>query len=207
MRPFSIRLVANAALAIGIVAAIGGVIHAVQAAVQTGAPVTVPATVDMADLPGGGGPAPQAAPGLPDGSLIVWPAGGQALYVPDSTAVERVLARGDTVVVSLGVLLGAFLLRGLLMSIADGRPFEPGNPRRLAGIAGLVVVCGILGPALPDVAGIVVLDRLGIGGPAGPYGVSVSWPVIPLLFAPPLLALAEAFRRGAELADDVRGLV
>lgn len=201
----SIRLIANAALAIGLVGGVGGIAYAVNGGTRAGAPVTVPAHI-TGDVGVDYGAVPFAAPGLPAGSELRPRAPEWVLSVPDSTVAEQLLARGDSAVIGLAVLAGTFLLRGLLLSIADGRPFERGNARRLAGIAGLVAVGTTVGPALPDVAAGLVLDRVHAFGDA-PYAAQVSWPLIPLLFVPVLLALAEAFRRGAELDADVAGLV
>jgi hypothetical protein len=53
----------------------------------------------------------------------------------------------------------------------------------------------------------LVLQRLGLSGASSPIFAEVA-PSLGLLLAVPfLLALAEAFRRGAELAKDVEGLV
>lgn len=48
---------------------------------------------------------------------------------------EQLLARGNGAVLGLCVGLGALLLRRLLLSIAEGRPFDARNPARLAGMA------------------------------------------------------------------------
>ena len=57
------------------------------------------------------------------------------------------------------------------------------------------------------VAARLVLDRLGLGGPGSPLAAHLTISPVPLLLALFLLPLAEAFRRGAQLAKDAEGLV
>jgi hypothetical protein len=102
---------------------------------------------------------------------------------------------------------GAWLLRGLLLSITDGNPLLPANARRIAGIAGLVIVAAAAGEFLPAMAGAMVLDRLGLGAGAPVAPLRAELGLFPILLAMVLLALAEAFRRGSELARDAEGLV
>ena len=205
VRPVSIRLMAAALPVLGLVVAVGGVVSVLDGLRR--ADVLVPVSVDFSRLPGGGASVSVPAAGLPAGSYVEVLSPEQGLRVPDATPVEQLLANADGALLGLAVLAGAVLLRRLLLSIADGRPFRSGNAWRIAVLAVLVGGVGTLAPVLPDLAGILVLERLGAVGPDSPYGAQVSFPLTPLLVAPVLLALAEAFRRGAELADDVRGLV
>jgi hypothetical protein len=206
--PRLIRFLAGAVVAVGLVAAVFGVAYAINGATHTKAEVAVPvelAPASSGDLRPTG--VRLSEPALPDGS---WREAAQdelTLRAWDSTLVEQLLARGDAAVLGLSVGFGAFLLRRLLLSTAEGRPFEPGNARRIATIAVLVAAGGTLAAVLPDIAGILVLDRLGQTGPGSPFVVGVGFPLMPVLVAPLVLALAEAFRRGAELAADVDGLV
>lgn len=204
----SIRLIAAAAAGIGLAWGVGSVAYAINGATRAGAPVVVPGVRIVGDLGVNFGAPPFDPPGLPPGSQFSTSGYDWLLAAPDSTVAEQLFARSGYAVAGLGLLIGTFLLRGLLLSVADGRPFDPRNARRLAGIALVVLVTGLLGPALPDVAGVLALDRLGGAGPDSPYRAGVDWEVGGAWFVwPVLLALAEAFRRGAELADDVRGLV
>ncbi|MEV6054315.1 hypothetical protein [Streptomyces sp. NPDC052107] len=128
-----------------------------------------------------------------------------------STVPEQILARGGTAVITVCVGVGAFLLYRILQSIAAGRPFESGNPRRIAGLAGAIWVAGVVPGVLTSAAASLVLRRVGLAGPHSPVmapplnliGSMVGNLLLPLL----VLAFAEAFRRGGELARDVEGLV
>jgi hypothetical protein len=93
----------------------------------------------------------------------------------------------------------------VLGSIAEGRPFARGNDRRLVVLAATVAVAGVLAPLLPQLAGLLVLDRTGLAGPR--FMATPSVELAPLLVGVLILAAAAAFRAGERLADDVRGLV
>lgn len=202
-----VRFLAGAALALGVIAAVAGTAHWVNGLTHVRAEVTVPVELAAPDA----GVTAEGTVRLPEPRL---PAGGWVetsgpltLRAWDSTLTEQLLARGDSLVLGLGLGAGGLLLRRLLLSVARGWPFEPGNARRLAMIAGLVAVVGTLAGVLPQVAGLLVLDRLDQVGPGSPFSAGVSFPLLPVLATPVVLALAEAFRRGAELADDADGLV
>ncbi len=123
-----------------------------------------------------------------------------------STVAEQLLARGDIALLGLVVGAGALLLVPLLRSVAAGRPFEPGSARRLALLASVVAVHGVIGPLLPAAATAMVLARTGLGEP-GVLEPGVVFPFAPFALAAGLLVAAEAFRRGEQIADDVEGLV
>lgn len=208
--PRLIRFLAGAALVVGLGLAVFGVAYAANGATHVDAEVTVP--VELAGgTEGLGSDRPGAVrldePVLPAGSWLEAGRDTVTLRAWDSTLAEQLLARGDAAVLGLCLGLGGVLLRRLLLSTAEGRPFQPGNARRLAVIAVLIAAGGTLSGVLPDLAGVLVLDRLDQVGPESPFVVGVHFPLLPVLIAPVVLALAEAFRRGAELADDVDGLV
>jgi hypothetical protein len=129
------------------------------------------------------------------------------LHASDSTVAEWLAARGGGAVVGLCMGLGAFLLRRLLLSIGAGQPFQSRNASRIAGIAGLIMVATIAAGVLRYAAAHLVLGRLGLGGQGSPVAAYLTVSFVPLLAALFLLAVAEAFRRGTELAKDTEGLV
>ena len=124
-----------------------------------------------------------------------------------STVAEQLAGHGGSAVVGLCIAVGAFLVRRLLLSIGSGQPFQRGNAARIAGIAGLIVVATFAASLLPYLAARLVLDRLGLGGPGSPLDADLAIPAAPLLLALFLLAFAQAFRQGTELAKDAEGLV
>ena len=156
----------------------------------------VPGTIRL-DLPGA-----MASPASLEAPLRT-----VTVRAPDSTIPEQLLSRGAAAMLWVCIGAGAWLLRGLLLSIIDGNPLLPANARRIAGIAGLVIVAAAAGEFLPAMAGAMVLDRLGLGAgtPVAPLRAELD--LLPIVVAMVLLALAEAFRRGSELARDAEGLV
>jgi hypothetical protein len=194
------------------VAAIAGPVYAINGATQAPGTVRVPVLLgETAErLAEGEERIPLAVSGLPDG-VGVWALDTGTdveLAAWDSTVVEQLLSRGGAVVLGLAVGLGAWLLRPLLESLAAGRPFCSGNARRLAWLAVVVVAAGQVGPLLPQIGSLVVLDRLDLAFPGTPVAPSLSLSLGPaLLIGLLLLVLAEAFRQGERLSRDVEGLV
>lgn len=125
----------------------------------------------------------------------------------DSSVGEQVLAHGGTVVFGVCLWWGALLARRLLLSIGGGQPFQRRNAARIAVIAALMVVATAAGGLLPYLAARLVLGRLRLGGAGSPLVAQLAIPVMPLLVAVVLLAVAFAFRRGTHLASDAEGLV
>lgn len=222
-----IRTLAGVVLTVGVVAAVGGISYAINGATQARAWVAV----DVRARPGAVLEAPGTTLTGANGTILVKndPFGDQAIRlnlpgIPqanwleahsdaltlrswDSTMAEQLLARGGLAVVGLSIGLGAIWLRRLLISIAEGRPFQSGNAARLAGMGGLVVVATLANDILPVLGSSLVLERLGLTGTSSPVFPGLVPSLDPLLAVPILLALAEAFRRGGELARDVEGLV
>lgn len=207
---------------LGWLAGVVGVAFAVNAMTQAPAYVKVPVTLATGELGGGPTNVRVELPGVqvPDGWFAgAMPAGSRVsgsgqgggpdsqltLVAWGSTRVEQLLSRGDWLVGGLGTLVGALALAPVLGSIAEGRPFAPGNARRLAVIAALVAVTGVLAPLLPQVAGLLVLERTGLAGPR--FLSAPSFAVGPVLAGLVVLAVAGAFRAGERMADDLRGLV
>ena len=62
-----------------------------------------------------------------------------------------------------------------------------------------------MAPLLPQLAGLLVLDRTGLAGPQ--FADSVSPSFGSLLVGALVLAVAAAFRTGERMADDLTGLV
>lgn len=99
----------------------------------------------------------------------------------------------------------AWMLFGLLRSIGQGRPFDPGNARRLSALAGLAMAGPLVFRAIESLAASAVPDHLGLdGGNLDAPGIWVVWPFgVAVLLA----AFASAFRYGRTLQDDVAGMV
>jgi Protein of unknown function (DUF2975) len=151
---------------------------------------------------------PLHVPGLPSGVTLSTAADALSLDVARLPTGLRLLTEASGVVAALAVAAGAWWLAGVLRTVALGRPFDRRNAARLLGLTGAVVVGGVLAPILDDLVGFSVLDRLGLVDSDSPFVLTmVHVNLAPLLLALVVLGAAEAFRRGAALADDVEGLV
>jgi hypothetical protein len=224
------RILAGIMMLIGVTAPIGGIAYAINGATQAQGPVkfrvvvTEPGALQV-PVSGAAGPGtrPLHPQGVTEGDLAVSfdltvpsAAASSFLEVPreltlrawDSTVTEQLFSRAAAAVLGLCIGLGAVLLRRVLLSVADGQPFRPGNPACLAGIAALMVVASLAAAVLPAVASARVLDRLALDAAASPIASPpVNLDLGPLLATLVVLALAEAFRRGGELAHEVEGLI
>lgn len=207
---------------LGVLAGFWGVAYTINGMTQARADVKAPVVLVDHDFSGWGDQAVEV-PGIatPDGvrfvgarpgswettvgGLVSGPDGALTVVAWDSTRTEQALARGDYAVGGLGLLVGALALAPVLRSIAEGRPFAPGNARRIAVLAVTIAVAGSIAPMLPQVAGILVLERTGLAGPR--FADAAAPALTPVLVGVLVLALAAAFRAGERMADDVRGLV
>lgn len=189
----------------GLVLSIAAVLYAINGMTQAPAAVEVPVALADADT-AYPGEAPVAVPGLPEGSRVYAPTDELTLASWDSTRLEWLLSRGDTLLLGLGLGAAALLLMPVLSSISRGEPFAAGNARRLGLLAVVVLVVGYVGPVLPQLATLLVLSRIDIG-PGGPFVWSLTFSLLPLVLAGLVLATAEAFRRGETITADVEGLV
>jgi len=231
--PGMIRNLAGAVLTVGVVATIWGVAYDINGATQAQGEVVVSVHVRPGGVLQVSGTTPAGAPGsvlvkdgaepyapfrlgipgIPADTIASSPTGldghGDPLTLRSwgSTVPEQLLSRGGLVVVGLCMGVGAIWLRRVLISIAEGRPFQSGNAARIAGIGGLVALASLANDIIPVFGSHLVLQRLGLSGPASPVFAAVFPSLGPLLVVPFLLVLAEAFRRGAELAREVEGLV
>lgn len=129
------------------------------------------------------------------------------LALSDSPSALVLGVRAPTLLGALGVAVGALLLRRIVSGIGRGRPFERAAVRAVGWLAVVVVVVGVAVPVLDDLATVVALDRAGLVEPGSPFIAGVSVPFLPILVSLLALCLAEAWRRGAAMSDDLEGLV
>lgn len=231
--PGMIRNLAGIVAAVGVVAGIWGVAYDINGATQAKAEVTVAVHARPGAVLQVSGTTPAGAagsvfvqdssepyapfrltiPGIPTDTIASPPSGLEGHSDPltlrswGSTVPEQLLSRGGVAVVGLCMGLGAIWLRRVLTSIAEGKPFQPGNAARIAGIGGLLALASLANDIIPALGSHLVLQRLGLTGSTSPIFAAVFPSLGPLLAVPFLLALAEAFRRGADLAREVDGLV
>ena len=207
--PGTTRVIATLLLLAGAVAGIGGLAYAVNGATQAPATVAVPVTVRVGDT-AEGEPVRVGVEGvaLPDGARL--DAAEGALTLVDSTGADRwigFLARGDTAVGGLAFALCAILLAPVVHAVAGAEPFRRGNAARIGATGATVLVAGMTAPLLPQAAGLAVLERLGLDRAGSPFVIGMSLDLAPIGLAALVFVVAEAFRRGTQIADDTAGLV
>ena len=231
MSPRVLRAVTGVLVAAGVVAAVSGVALDVNAATNAKAWVSVPVFVRLHQLdqlqilqatgPGTSTLVPfRLQHGLYQPGLTLYVNGipqdtwinvgmGRAFTLKSwgSTVTEQLLSRGASLITGLCLLWGALVTRRLVLSISGGQPFQRGNPARVTLLAGLIVAATVAAGVLPYLASRLVLERLGLNGPASPLYAHLAIAGTPLLAALFLLVFAQAFRRGAELAKDTEGLI
>ncbi|MBT9256619.1 DUF2975 domain-containing protein [Phycicoccus sp. MAQZ13P-2] len=177
-------LVTAAAALAGVVGPVLGWVAGEPLAVATVGPVVVP-TLDAVGTRYGDGEYDVLLTGVGVGQRLLDLLPGVAL----------------TVLVAVGCLLVQRLMRG----VAAGDAFDPRNVSRLRGLA-LLLALGVpvvwFARVTTDLALLSGAD-LGAGGP----GALVEVPWLPMLGGMVLALVAEAFRAGTRLRDDVEGLV
>jgi Protein of unknown function (DUF2975) len=207
--PRATRTLATLLLVIGAVAAVGGVGYAVNGATQAPGNVLVPVSLHVDETRSVREPVVEVAGvDLPDATRLQTVDDG--LVLVDSTGVSRwtgFLARGDAALGGLAVGVCALLLAPVLTSLAAGEPFRRGNAARIGATAATILVAGTLAPLLPQVAALAVLDGHGLVAPGSPFVAGLRLELAPLAVSALVLVVAEAFRRGAQIADDAAGLV
>jgi len=199
---------------VGVVAAAGGVGYAINGATQAPAMVAVPVSLEVNDGAGGvvvPGPAQVQVDGveLPEDAFLQATDDGLQL-VEVSGHVSRwtgFLARGDAALFGLGFGVCAVLLVPVVNSIAAGEPFRRGNAARMGWTAGIVALVGMLAPMLPEFASAMVLDGLGLARPGSPFVIGFGFDLAPIGLSALIFLIAEAFRRGTQIAADAAGLV
>ena len=229
--PRVLRIVTGVLVVAGVAAAVQGVVLDVNAATQARGPVSVPVVVrlhqlDQLQILQATGPGTRTVVpfrlqqglfqpgmelfvnGIPQDTWIDVGTGRSfTLNSWGSTITEQLLSRGAGLITGLCLLWGALVVRRLVLSISHGHPFERGNAARVTQLAGLIVAATIAAGVLPYLAAYRVLGRLGLSGPASPLYAHIAIAGTPLLVALFLLVFAQAFRRGAELAQDTEGLI
>ncbi|CAL9574168.1 hypothetical protein SUDANB121_04928 [Nocardiopsis dassonvillei] len=132
------------------------------------------------------------------------------LVFHDPTPAERLLLAVPDLLGVAAMVLVAFLLLRMAGTLSAGDPFVPANVRRLYAIA-LTVITGALSvPFAKAFAGMLLQDRVVESEAPVLFAFEVTFggATGALLLAGFLLVgLAEVFRRGTRMRDDVRGLV
>ena len=133
---------------------------------------------------------------------------GLAAYTVDlasPSAGQRVLVLIPGVLNTVLVVGACWLVIRVMGTIATGDPFDPVNIKRLRGLAALLLIGTpvVFFAHLSASGGL--LGSMDLGGLAPGFMFSIPW--LPLVAGMVVALLAEAFRAGAALREDVEGLV
>ncbi len=202
------RLLARALVVVGIGVAVAGVVYAGLGAAEASDTVTVP--ISIADRNDDALSTVQVSVddvAVPEGARLEAVQGGLQLVDENgASAWAGFLARGDAALLGLAFAACALLVAPVITSVASGEPFRKGNAVRIAWTGMVVGVVGMLAPTLPHLAALGVMTSFdGLGD--NPLAVVVTPSVVPVGIAALILIVAEAFRRGTQINDDVAGLV
>jgi hypothetical protein len=195
---------------VGIAAGVVSVGYAINGATWAPAGVAVPVTL-RSDASVGHDPTVVQVDGVspPDGSYLQVADHGLQLVPSIGTASRwtNVLARGDVAAYGLALGACAFLLAPVISAVGAGEPFRRGSAARIGWTAGIVLFVGMLAPMLPQLASMMVLNRLGLARPGSPFTIGFALDLAPIGLSALVFVIAEAFRRGSQISADAAGLV
>lgn len=130
-----------------------------------------------------------------------------AVAVNDPSAAERVVDALPNLLIAAIIIIVCWLVLRLLNDLRRGEPFSAANVRRVRIIAALVGIGAIVVSFCESVSNAQLLvNRLPANSDMDAVfimSVPLPWLVAMLLLA----VVAEVYRRGTELRDDVEGLV
>jgi len=141
----------------------------------------------------------QSKPDSGTGPFSLVDARGELRY--SEPALTPVLVYWSHHVVLFGALIyGLLLLRRILATVAEGRPFHPTNPTRLNRLGWIIVVTGVLAPISQFFFGVWFLARYPVTGiPLSPsVEVFEEWVFAGLL----VLVLAAIWKEAVGMAEE-----
>lgn len=148
------------------------------------------------------GAPPPEVPGAPG---VVGRRTGEVVWsVLDPSAAQRLVALVPAVLTALVVVGAAVVLWRLVVTTQQGRPFDRRAVRRLRVLGVLVLVYAVVATFADPFVLLAVLWS--VQAPLVAFTLDLSG-LLPLVLALVLLVLAESFRVGLRLRDDVEGLV
>lgn len=126
----------------------------------------------------------------------------------DPSTGQLLLASLPEVLMVLVTLVTGSLLYRVVRSLRQGDPFHRANARRLTAAALAVLVGGLLTSGASAFSSMVLAGAAqDLLGPDSGVVAGGEMSLLPALAALPIACLAEFFRRGTVLRDDVAGLV
>ncbi len=133
---------------------------------------------------------------------------GSASYdvsVSDPNAGQRLLSLVPGVLLAVLVVTACWCIVLLLRTVASGDPFDPMNVTRLRIVAAALYIGVPVVYVLQALVDSLVLGGLDLGGLDLSFRLEIPW--VPMLVGLVVAMLAEAFKAGSRLRDDVDGLV
>lgn len=139
------------------------------------------------------------------GSGVEHGEGAYDIVVADPSAGQRVLDLMPGFGLLVLTLVGSWLLYRLLRDVGSGDPFQRHNVLRLRVIAGLLVFGYPIVMLVESTTRLAILTGVDLGD-LGPQ-TTFELPMPVMLTGLAVALVAEAFKTGARLRDDVDGLV
>jgi hypothetical protein len=131
--------------------------------------------------------------------------GTYALELADPGAGQRLLELLPGLLAALLVVLACWCVVLLLRTVAAGDPFHPLNVTRLRVVAASLALGWPVVLVLQFAVNAVLLGSADLGGLELDSTIALPW--VPLVAGMVVAMLAEAFKAGSRLRDDVDGLV
>ena len=133
---------------------------------------------------------------------------GEATYeveLADPSTGQRLLDLAPGLVSLVLLLVGSWLVLRIMRSVASGDPFTATTVRRLRQLAAVLLLGPLALVVLTPVVSGVLLSQVDLGDVAPAFRLELPW--LPLVGGLVVALLAEAFRAGATLREDLEGLV
>lgn len=127
------------------------------------------------------------------------------IQVEDPSIGQRLLDLLPGLLLAALVVVGAVAIRRIARAIGDGDPFAPGQVGRLRLVAGLLMIGAPVVGVVDLFSRGAILAGTDLGGL--PPATTLSFPALPVLVGLCLALIAEAFKVGTRLREDVDGLV
>ncbi|MEO5610853.1 MAG: DUF2975 domain-containing protein [Ornithinibacter sp.] len=127
-------------------------------------------------------------------------------YLADPSTGQRVLAIVPGLLWVALVLAGAWLVLRIMRAVAADDPFHSATVRRLRMLAGLLVLGAPIACAVDLIVRGLLLGAMDLGGLTS-VGVTLNPPWLAMVGGLVVALLAEAFKAGGRLRQDLEGLV
>lgn len=132
-------------------------------------------------------------------------AGSFEVLVPEPGGAWRLFDLVPGILLTAMVLLGCWLLLAVMRTVAAGDPFHPANVGRLRAVGMMLVLGAPVVYFVDRLVSDLLLSRADLAGIE--VDALLAVPGIPVIAGMVVALLAEAFKGGSRLRDDVDGLI